>query len=189
MRRSLISFAALALVASLAVADAPSKPTSPLDFTVKDIDGKDVALSQYKGKVVLIVNVASKCGNTPQYAKLEKLYDDKKADGLVILGFPANDFNGQEPGTNEEIKAFCTSTYDVKFPMFSKISVKGPEKAPLYKFLTEKETAGDNAGEIDWNFAKFLVGRDGKLIAHFKSRVQPDSAEMMDAINKALAAK
>src|SRR6266699_1405352 len=126
----------------------------PLDFTVKDIDGKDVKLADYKGKVVLIVNVASRCGNTPQYAGLEKIYEKYKDKGLIVIGFPANNFLAQEPGTDEQIKAFCTSKYNVAFPMMSKISVKGDDKAPLYKFLTEKETAGDFAGDVEWNFGK-----------------------------------
>src|SRR5512144_1344263 len=137
--------------------------SGPLDFTVKDIDGKDVDLAKtYKGKVVLMVNVASQCGLTPQYAELEKVYETYKERGLVVLGFPANEFNGQEPGTNAEIKEFCTSKYKVSFPMFSKIVVKGEGIHPLYKFLTEKESDPAFAGEIKWNFTKFLVGRDGK---------------------------
>src|SRR5215469_13450747 len=128
-----------------------AKPASPLDFTVQDINGKDVNLSQYKGKVVMIVNVASKCGYTPQYEQLEAVYKKYADKGLMILGFPANNFMGQEPGTNQQIQEFCTSKYGVTFPMMSKISVVGTDKAPLYQFLTEKQTAGDFAGEIGWN--------------------------------------
>lgn len=153
------------------------------DFKMKDIDGKDVPLSDYKGKVLLVVNVASKCGNTPQYAGLEKLYEENKDKGLVILGFPANEFGGQEPGSDEEIKKFCTSTYDVKFPMFSKIVVKGEGIHPLYQWLI---ASSDNHDDIDWNFAKFVVGRDGKVIKRFKSRVKPDSAELTETLNSAL---
>jgi glutathione peroxidase len=166
-----------------------TQPTGPLDFVVKDIDGKDVKLSDYKGKVILIVNVASKCGNTPQYKGLEKLYTTYKDKGFVILGFPANNFGSQEPGSNLQIKQFCTGKYDVTFPMMSKISVKGDDKAPLYKFLTEKETGGDFAGDIEWNFTKFLVDRNGNVMARFYNKTQPDDKKVVDAIEKALAAK
>jgi glutathione peroxidase len=173
---------ALALAASLAAA-----ATGPLDFKMKDIDGKEVDLAKtYKEKVVLIVNVASKCGLTPQYAELEKLYETYKARGLVILGFPANEFGAQEPGTNAEIKEFCTSSYKVSFPMFEKIVVKGEGIHPLYKFLTEKESDPAFAGEIKWNFTKFLVGRDGKLAARFEPKTKPSEKEVVDAIEKAL---
>jgi len=158
-----------------------SQPASPLDFTVKDIDGNDYNLAQLKGKVVLIVNVASRCGFTPQYTGLEKLYEANKDKGFVIVGFPANNFKSQEPGTNEEIKAFCTGKYNVTFPMMSKISVKGEDKHPLYQLLTKDK------GEVTWNFNKFLIGRDGKLIEHFDSKVKPDDARLSGAIEKALA--
>ena len=165
------------------------QPASPLDFTVKDIDEQDAALSQYKGKVVLIVNVASKCGYTPQYTALEKLYMDHKDQGFVILGFPANNFHSQEPGTDEEIKTFCSSKYSVTFPLMSKISVKGDDKAPLYKFLTEEPTAGDFKGDITWNFNKFLVDRNGNVIARFASPTKPDDAKLVAAVQGALDAK
>ncbi len=165
------------------------KPASPLDFTVQDINGKDTNLSQYKGKVVMIVNVASKCGYTPQYEQLEAVYKKYADKGFVILGFPANNFNGQEPGTNEEIQTFCKSKFGVTFPMMSKISVLGPDKAPLYQFLTEKPTAGDFAGEIGWNFNKFIVDRNGNLIARYNSKVKPDDKMVTEEIEKALAAK
>ena len=155
---------------------------SPLDFKVKDIDDKDYDLAQLKGKVVLIVNVASKCGYTPQYNGLEKLYEAKKGQGFVLVGFPAINFMGQEPGTIEEIKAFCTGKYNVTFPMMSKISVKGDDQHPLYKMLTADK------GQVTWNFNKFLIGKDGKLIEHFDSKVKPDDAKLTDAIDKALAA-
>src|SRR6476620_4269338 len=159
--------------------NAPStQPASPLDFTVQDIDGHTVNLADYKGKAVLIVNVASKCGYTPQYAGLEKLYETYKDRGLVIIGFPANNFKGQEPGTNEQIKQFCTEKYNVTFPMMSKISVKGDDKHPLYQLLTREK------GEVTWNFNKFLVGRDGKLIEHFDSKVKPDDAKLTGAIEQ-----
>ncbi len=159
---------------------APStEPASPLDFTVKDIDGKTVHLDQYKGHVVLIVNVASKCGFTPQYKGLEALYNKYKDQGFVILGFPANNFKHQEPGTNQQIKQFCTSKYDVTFPIMAKISVKGPDQHPLYKLLT------DATGPVTWNFNKFLIGKDGKIIEHFISQVKPDDPKLTGAIQKA----
>ena len=176
-------------------ADAPaSQPAagaggSPLDFVVKDIDGNDYNLAQLKGKVVMIVNVASKCGNTPQYKPLEALYEKYKDQGFVILGFPANNFGGQEPGTNTEIKQFCTSKYDVQFPMMSKISVKGDDKHPLYKFLTEGKAGDDFAGDIEWNFAKFLVDRNGNVIARFSSKTKPEEPQVGETIEKALAAE
>lgn len=164
-----------------------TQPVGPLSFVVKDIKGADYDLSQHKGKVVMIVNVASKCGLTKQYAALEKLYRDNKDQGFVVVGFPANNFNGQEPGTNEEIATFCTTKYDVTFPLMSKISVKGDDKAPLYQYLTEEATAGDLAGEIGWNFGKFLVDKDGKLIARFEPKTTPDAKEVTEAVEKALA--
>src|SRR5215472_16798307 len=151
------------------------------DFTLPSIDGAAAPLSAYKGKVLLIVNVASQCGYTPQYAGLEKLYETYKDRGLVVVGFPANNFGAQEPGTNQEIKAFCTRTYNVTFPMYAKISVKGGDKSPLYKFLTDA-----TGSEIQWNFTKFLVGGDGKVITRFESSVEPDSRELVGAVEKAL---
>ena len=159
----------------------------PLDFKVTDIDGKPVSLSDYKGKVVLIVNVASKCGFTPQYTALEQLYMADKDKGLVILGFPADNFKNQEPGSNAEIKTFCTSKYNVTFPMMSKVSVKGGDKCPLYKFLTEPATAGPFAGEVGWNFTKFIVDRNGNLTARFASATKPTDARLTGAIDAALA--
>ena len=162
---------------------------SPLDFKVKTIDGKEQNLSDYKGKVVLFVNVASKCGLTPQYKGLEALYEKYTDQGLVILGFPANNFGAQEPGSNEEIKQFCTAKYDVQFPMMSKISVKGDDKHPLYKFLTEGKAGDDFAGDIEWNFAKFLVDRNGNVMARFSSKTTPESPQVGEAIEKALSAE
>lgn len=133
-------------------------------FTMSDINGQDVNLSQYKGKVVLIVNVASKCGLTPQYRDLQKLYAEKKNQGLVILGFPANNFAGQEPGTDDEIESFCQKNYGVSFPMFSKISVKGDDIHPLYQFLTDKEKNGVMDSKVKWNFQKYLLNKDGELV-------------------------
>ena len=156
------------------------------EFTLHSIDGQPTALAQFKGKVVLIVNVASKCGFTPQYAGLEALYNKYKDRGFVVLGFPANNFLWQEPGTNEEIKAFCTRKYNVTFPMFAKVSVKGKDKSPLYHFLTDKQANPATGGEIGWNFTKFLVDRNGKVVARFGSSVAPESAELISALENAL---
>jgi glutathione peroxidase len=160
--------------------------SSVLDFTLNSIDGKAAPLAEYHGKVVMIVNVASKCGYTPQYTGLEKIYEKYKDQGFVILGFPANNFGLQEPGTNEEIKTFCSSKYQVTFPMYAKISVKGDDKTPLYRFLTDPKINPATGGEIKWNFTKFLVDRNGKVIARFESAVTPESPEVTGAIEKAL---
>jgi glutathione peroxidase len=150
------------------------------------IDGQPTSLAKFKGKVVLIVNVASRCGFTPQYAGLEALYHKYKDRGFVVLGFPANNFLSQEPGTNQAIKAFCSTKYHVTFPMFAKVSVKGADKTPLYQFLTDKAANPSTAGAIGWNFAKFLADRNGKVIARFASKVTPESAELIDAVEAAL---
>ena len=157
-----------------------------LDFSLNSIDGQPAPLSQYRGKVLLIVNVASQCGYTPQYAGLEAMYEKYKSQGLVVLGFPANNFRAQEPGTNEEIKAFCTRKYNVTFPMYSKISVAGEDQAPLYQFLTDAEANPSTGGPIKWNFTKFLVGKDGRVIQRFEPAVKPDSPEVISAIEAAL---
>jgi glutathione peroxidase len=154
-------------------------------FTLNSIDGKPAPLADYKGKVVLIVNVASQCGYTPQYSALESVYEKYKGQGFVILGFPANNFGAQEPGTNEEIKTFCTRKYNVTFPMYAKISVKGDDQAPLYSYLT-KDTGAGIAGDIKWNFTKFLVDRNGKVVQRFEPAVTPDSQEVTSAIEKHL---
>jgi len=163
-----------------------SSATTIHDFTLNSIDGQPTSLGQFKGKVVLIVNVASRCGFTPQYVGLEALYNKYKDRGLVILGFPANNFLRQEPGSNEAIKAFCSTKYHVTFPMFAKVSVKGADKTPLYQFLTDKKANPATGGEIGWNFTKFLADRNGKVIARFASRVEPESAELTSAIEAAL---
>jgi glutathione peroxidase len=157
------------------------------DFTLNSIDGAATPLSSFKGKVVLLVNVASKCGYTPQYAGLEKLYEAYKDKGFVIVGVPANNFGAQEPGTNEEIKTFCSRTYNVTFPMMSKVSVKGSDKTPLYQYLTDASTNPKTSGEIKWNFTKFLIDKNGNIAARFESAVTPDSADMAKAIEQALA--
>jgi len=156
------------------------------EFTMNSIDGQPVPLAQFTGKVMLIVNVASRCGYTPQYAGLEALYRKYKDKGLVILGFPANNFLWQEPGSNQQIKTFCTTKYHVTFPMFSKISVKGKDKAPLYVFLTDKKSHPSTGGEIGWNFTKFLADRNGRVVARFSSSVAPDSPELVAAVQAAL---
>jgi glutathione peroxidase len=159
-----------------------------LNFTMNSLDGKPVNLAEkYRGKVVLMVNVASKCGYTPQYKGLEALYEKYKDKGLVVLGFPANNFGEQEPGTNEEIAAFCEKNYGVTFDMFAKVSVKGDDICPLYKHLTTTtDLADDQRGDVKWNFEKFLINRDGKVINRFRSKVAPESEEMAKAIEAAV---
>lgn len=172
--------AALLLVVSLHGLNAA--PLSEIPF--KDMNGKGASLKDYAGKVIMVVNVASKCGNTPQYAQLEELYKKYGAQGFVVLGFPCNDFGGQEPGTLAEIQQFCTSQYAVTFPMFDKIHVKGPEEAPLYTALT-----GPGAkfpGEVKWNFGKFLIGKNGEVVARFEPGTKPDEPEVIAAVEKAL---
>ena len=176
----------LALLAIIQVASVHAAD-SLYNIGVKDIDGKNTSLKPYAGKVMLIVNVASKCGYTPQYTGLEALNQKYKGKGLEVLGFPCNQFGGQEPGTNEEIKEFCSSKYNVTFPLYDKIDVNGPNRHPLYSALAGKESPVP--GDIKWNFSKFLVGRDGKIIKRFDSKVKPDSPEMTEAIEAALAAK
>ncbi len=158
-------------------------------FKVKDIEGNVADLSRYKGKVAMIVNVASRCGLTPQYEALNAVYKKYAEQGFVVLGFPANNFMGQEPGTNEEIKFFCQTKYDVAFDMFAKISVKGDDIAPLYAYLTSKETNPGFSGSIKWNFAKFLVDREGRVVARFAPTTKPDGKKVIAAIETALAGK
>nr|WP_320686563.1 glutathione peroxidase [Gemmata algarum] len=163
---------------------------SPLDYTLKDIDGKDIELSKYKGKVVLFVNVASECGLTPQYTALQSLYEKYEKDGLVLIGVPANEFGSQEPGTDAEIKKFCNTKYKVTFPMLSKVVVKGDKQVPLYKTLVEATPNKDGKVEqVSWNFEKFLVGRDGHVVARFKPQTKPDAPEVTKAIEAELAKK
>jgi glutathione peroxidase len=189
-RIALLILPALALicVSRVASADEPApKPASVLDVPVKDIDGQGVNLSKYKGEVLLIVNTASRCGYTPQYDGLEAIYGKYKDRGFKVLAFPANEFLKQEPGTNAEIKSFCSSKYSVTFPLFAKIVVKGEGIHPLYQFLTSPETDPKFAGPIPWNFAKFLVDRKGEVIARFQPADEPDSDKVTGAIEKALA--
>lgn len=172
---ALASFAASAFAGSL------------YDIPLKDIDGKDTSLKAYEGKVLLIVNVASRCGNTPQYTQLQALHEQFAKDGLAVLGFPCNDFGKQEPGSNADIKEFCSTQYKVSFPMFDKVVVKGPEKHALYQALSGPESPFP--GDVKWNFGKFLVGRDGKILARFEPKVKPDDAQVTAAIEQALAKK
>ena len=185
------------LLAALAVPSfAASKPSSKpeaapqslYDMTAKGNDGKPVALSRYKGKVALVANTASKCGFTPQYKQLQALYDKYKDRGLVVLGFPSNDFLRQEPGTDAEIKKFCEVNYGVTFPLFAKDHVKGEETQPVFRFLKASE-AGSKDGEIGWNFTKFLVDKDGRVAARFSSKVKPDAPEVIEKLEALLAEK
>jgi glutathione peroxidase len=177
----LVTLAGLILLSTAPLLAAPGI----YNFTLPSIDGESIPLSTYKGKVILVVNVASRCGYTPQYSALESLYEKYKDRGLVILGFPANNFGAQEPGSNSEIKRFCSTKYNVTFPMFSKISVKGDDKAPLYQFLTEKANPAV-AGDIKWNFTKFLADRKGHVVERFESAVTPDSPEVVAEVEKLL---
>jgi len=179
------TFALLAALLFMQIVTA--RAASIYDITVKDIDGKDVSLGDYKGKVLLIVNVASHCGFTPQYKALEATYKKYEDKGFVILGFPCNQFAGQEPGSDEVIKQFCTSKYDVTFPLFDKIEVNGANRHPLYVLLAGKDSPFP--GDITWNFNKFLIAKDGQIIKRFDSRVTPDSWEITAAIESALTAK
>jgi glutathione peroxidase len=160
-----------------------AKTTSLYDFTMDDIDGKPVNLGDYKGKVLLVVNTASLCGNTPQYTDLERIYEQYHDKGFEVLAFPANNFGQQEPGTNAEIKGFCLTKYSVSFPLFSKISVKGPDKHPLYHYLTEQSPF---PGEVEWNFQKYLVDRSGNVVGRFHHRTKPVSPEVVKEIERVL---
>ena len=171
----------------LAAAFVAAQAHSIYDFTMKSIDGQPVSLKDYSGKVVMLVNVASKCGFTPQYAGLEKLYEKYKDRGFVIVGVPANNFAQQEPGTNDEIKKFCSNKYNVTFPMMSKVSVLGDDETPLYRFLTDKSSNPQVGGDIKWNFTKFLFDRNGKPVARFEPAVTPDSPEVQNAVESALS--
>jgi glutathione peroxidase len=184
--RSVRTFIALGLV--MIMAGSAFAASNIYDFTLPSIDGKPMPLADFKGKVVLLVNVASLCGYTPQYSALEALYEKYKDQGFVIVGFPANNFGAQEPGSNEEIKTFCSRKYNVTFPLYSKVSVKGDDQTPLYQYLT-KQTDPSIAGEIKWIFTKFLVDRDGRVVQRFESAVTPDSKEVVSAIEKRLNQK
>jgi len=176
----------LVLMLCAAAAVVAAQAGNIYDFTMKSIDGQPVSLSSYRGKVVLVVNVASKCGFTPQYSALESLYEKYKGKGLVIVGVPANNFMSQEPGTDAEINTFCSNKYNVSFPMMSKVSVLGEDKTPLYVFLTDQKSDPKFAGDIKWNFTKFLFDRNGNPVARFEPAVKPDSPEVIAAIEGAL---
>lgn len=189
--KKLIIIASIFLIVNLISASDKSLKTnegknmeSVHEFSVKDINGKDVNLSEYKGKVLLIVNVASKCGYTRQYSGLQKIYDKYKEQGFEILAFPCNDFGGQEPGTNEEIAEFCSTNFNVTFPLFDKIKVLGEDKNPLYKMLTNNSNV--EKGDINWNFEKFLISKEGEVIARYKSSVEPESDAVAKAIEQEL---
>lgn len=181
----------LALLPVLVVADTwaeegSAQVKSLYDIVVEPMAGESITLESYKGKVLLIVNTASKCGFTGQYDGLQKLYETHKEKGLVVLGFPSNDFLRQEPGSNEEIQSFCRLNYGVTFPMFKKLRVKGDEPHPLYSFLTSEQTNPGFSGKITWNFNKFLVNREGHVVARFGSRAKPDNGELLTALSTAL---
>ncbi len=171
---SLVGLLLLAPAFALAEDKGDKKVPAVLNFKMKGLDGKEMDLSQFQGKVVLIVNVASQCGNTPQYKGLQELYDKYGKEGFVILGVPANEFGKQEPGTDAEIAEFCSSKYRVTFPMLSKVVVKGEGICPLYKYLTSKDTDPKFAGDVEWNFAKFLIGKNGEIVNRFKPREKPE---------------
>ena len=177
----MIAFAA----ASLFHSSSSSDSASISEITVKDINLKEVKLSDYNGKVLLIVNVASKCGFTSQYEGLQKIYEMYKDQGFEVLGFPCNDFGGQEPGTNEEIKNFCSLNYNVTFPMFDKVHVKGEEKAPLFDLLTNNSVTGDST--IKWNFEKFIIDKEGNIVDRFRSITKPDSKKITKLIEQELS--
>jgi glutathione peroxidase len=182
LMKMLLSILVVLLLAQIARAD---NDASLQSIPLKDINGNDTSLKSYAGKVVLLVNVASKCGFTPQYAGLEALYEKYKDKGLVVIGVPSNDFLGQEPGTAEEIKTFCSSKYGVTFPLMEKVHVKGKDKCPLYAAFTGSSSAFP--GEVKWNFGKFIIDRNGQLVKRFNPPVKPDDAELVQAVESALA--
>ena len=184
--RSLLTLAAAALLAGTVSAQAPAAAKLQ-EIPLKDIDGKATSLKAYDGKVLLVVNVASKCGYTRQYTGLEALHQKYAAKGFSVLGFPCNDFGGQEPGTAEEIKTFCSTKYSVTFPLFEKLHVKGAEQHPLYAALTGKSSPVP--GDVKWNFGKFLIGKDGKILKRWDSKTEPDDKELTEAVEAAIAAK
>ena len=172
-------------IGTAAAADTPAA----LNFKMKSLDGKEVDLGKYQGKVVMVVNVASKCGLTPQYKELQALHEKYEKDGLVILGFPCNQFRQQEPGTAEEIKKFCTANYGVSFPLFAKIEVNGDGACDLYKYLTALDAKPKGPGKITWNFEKFVIGRKGEVVARFSPQTKPDAPEVLKVIEAELAKK
>lgn len=192
VRVSLLLFAVvpMVLIARSAPADEPQPvPATVLDHSLKSIDGQEISLTKFKGRVLLLVNTASQCGYTPQYEGMQTIYEKYKDQGFEVLAFPANEFGGQEPGSDSEIKSFCTQRYKTTFPLFAKIVVKGEGKHPLYRFLTEEETNPQCPGEVSWNFTKFLVDRQGKVIARFEPGDEPEGEKVTKAIELAIAAK
>jgi glutathione peroxidase len=185
-----VAIVCMAACLSLQAADVtPKTAKSPLDFKMKSLAGKDVDLEEYRGKVVLIVNVASKCGLTPQYEQLQALHEKYEDQGLAILAFPCNQFGQQEPGTPEEIRTFCRENYGVSFDMFSKIKVNGEDACDLYKYLTSLDATPKGKGKISWNFEKFLIGRDGQVVARFAPPTKPDDAKVVAMIEAELEKK
>lgn len=193
MTASMLLFSSIALVNSeekANKAEKGGKKVPPvLNFKMKRLNGKEVNLADYQGKVLLIVNTASKCGATPQYEGLEKLHEKYSGKGLAVLGFPANEFGSQEPGTNDEIAAFCKENYGVKFDMFEKVVVKGEGECPLYSYLTSPKTNPKSAGPIKWNFEKFVIGRNGEIVARFSTGTEPEAADVVKVIEQELAKK
>jgi glutathione peroxidase len=186
LRRFVLAAVAAAIVTSTSATQGADKVSGPLSFKMNSLQGKEVDLSKYKGKVVLMVNVASQCGLTGQYTALQALHEKYGPQGLAVAGFPANEFGKQEPGTNDEIATFCKDNYGVTFDMYSKIVVKGEGIHPLYSYLTKDSKF---TGDIGWNFEKFLIGRNGEVVARFKPNVEPDSPEVISAIEAELAKK
>lgn len=178
-----------AVIAADKADDEAKKTPAALDFKMKSLDGKEIDLSQYLGKVVLVVNVASKCGLTPQYEQLQDIHKKYSEKGLAVIGFPCNQFGAQEPGTPDEIRQFCTKNYDVTFDLFAKVDVNGEEACPLYKYLTSLETKPAEKGKISWNFEKFLINRKGEVVARFAPRTKPDDPEVIKAIETELESK
>ncbi len=189
MTRCAAFLTAITVCGLAAFAEADEKAGPVLGHSMKGIDGKEVDLSKYKGKVLLITNVASYCGATPQYKDLQALHEKYGADGFVVLGFPCNQFGAQEPGTEAEIVEFCEKTYKVSFPMFAKVDVNGEKQAPLFKYLTSEAAYPKDSGKVKWNFEKFLVGRDGNVVARFRTGVKPSDATVVKAIEAELAKK
>ncbi len=189
MMLPLLVLAMAVVVPSAAEDKAAGKTPAALDFKMKSLDGKDVELSKYQGKVLLVVNVASECGLTPQYEQLQALHDKYAEKGLAVLGFPCNQFGSQEPGSAEEIKDFCQKNYGVKFDLFAKVEVNGKGACPLYKHLTSLDAKPVGSGKISWNFEKFLIGRQGEVVARFSPRTKPDAPEVLKAIDAELAKK
>jgi glutathione peroxidase len=186
---TLIGVIAVAASFSLAAERAVEKTSPALSFKMNSLDGKEVDLSQYHGQVVMIVNVASYCGNTPQYKQLEALHEKYGKEGLAVLGFPCNQFGAQEPGTAEDIQKFCTTKFQVSFPLFAKIEVNGDNACPLYKYLTALDAQPKGKGAVSWNFEKFVIGRNGEVVARFKPGTKPDAPEVLKVIEAELAKK